>query len=596
MRFPVFILIVTVFMMSGFIPSAPAGEWHSYTTDTSGIASNCISCMAISESGKKWFGHGDAGTISSFDGVSWHTFPLPTGLPVRIVNDIAVAGETVWVATDYGICSFNGLSWRTYFLDFFRFRHLETDTHGNVWVTGFLGPSSQATISMFDGTFWITWLLDSESAPRFTFGSSNTLWLLTDDFTLWRYIEPKWKRFPGMGITPDLPFVADHDTTLWFPEGISFDGSSVRTEGSLKGSPIGVDGGNTIWYSTGGALLAFNPEKNAAANYTMPEALRHYEAIRYGAVDRDGSIWLHASFDVTVGVRHFIPDNPSPLHSRKAQAFPTIGRALTAPVTAARKSTVDYFPLDVGNIWIYEREFTAKGQLKQTFMDHLVLTVVDTIQVDNRTWALFLDGTIYRKDDQDKVHSGSGLLYDLSQPYIDNYTYRSDYCIPLVMRTNATFKVPLGDIPGLSFDLSDGTSHSPRGLAPGIGLVYSSFGSDIGEKNILKLEYARTGGREYGLRTTVGSETRPVSFRVLPPSPNPFNPSTSIRIELGAAGPVHIAIYTITGQKVATLCDAPLASGSHVFTWKPDRLAAGLYLYSVRVGGQVRTGKMLYLK
>ena len=64
----------------------------------------------------------------------------------------------------------------------------------------------------------------------------------------------------------------------------------------------------------------------------------------------------------------------------------------------------------------------------------------------------------------------------------------------------------------------------------------------------------------------------------------------------GAAGRVQLALYTVTGQKVTTLCDTPLPAGSHLFTWKPERCAAGLYLYSARVGGQVRTGKMLLLK
>ncbi len=166
MRRPLFeLIIITAFMASVFTPFATGEEWKSYTVQNSGIGSNCISGMAISESGMKWFGHGDSGTISRFNGVSWDVFPLPNNLPLKIVNDIAVSGETVWVATDYGVCSFNGIAWQTYFTDFFRFKRVEVDQLGCVWVTGWLGPWSQATISMFDGMSWVTWLLKSKNTP-----------------------------------------------------------------------------------------------------------------------------------------------------------------------------------------------------------------------------------------------------------------------------------------------------------------------------------------------------------------------------------------------------------------------------------------------
>ena len=44
--------------------------------------------------------------------------------------------------------------------------------------------------------------------------------------------------------------------------------------------------------------------------------------------------------------------------------------------------------------------------------------------------------------------------------------------------------------------------------------------------------------------------------RLLPPRPNPFNPRTSLRAEVTAAGPARLAVFDLAGRRVRTLVDA----------------------------------------
>jgi hypothetical protein len=83
--------------------------------------------------------------------------------------------------------------------------------------------------------------------------------------------------------------------------------------------------------------------------------------------------------------------------------------------------------------------------------------------------------------------------------------------------------------------------------------------------------------------------------------PNPFNPSTTIRFGLPAAGHVEINIFDIAGQKVNSLVNNPFPAGAHEVVWtgRDDRgnlLASGIYFYRLRAGYFSANGKMMLIK
>jgi hypothetical protein len=79
--------------------------------------------------------------------------------------------------------------------------------------------------------------------------------------------------------------------------------------------------------------------------------------------------------------------------------------------------------------------------------------------------------------------------------------------------------------------------------------------------------------------------------------PNPFNPSTRIRIGVPAdAGPVKLEVFDLLGRKVATLVDRSLPAGWQVITFDADNLNSGIYLYRLEAAGQITVKKMMLLK
>ncbi|MFZ2324355.1 MAG: T9SS type A sorting domain-containing protein, partial [Ignavibacteriaceae bacterium] len=89
----------------------------------------------------------------------------------------------------------------------------------------------------------------------------------------------------------------------------------------------------------------------------------------------------------------------------------------------------------------------------------------------------------------------------------------------------------------------------------------------------------------------------PVDFSLDQNFPNPFNPSTTIRINVAEVTPVTLRIYNALGQLITTLInDQTLSVGSHLVSWNAGAMASGTYFYSLQAGGKTITKKMMLVK
>jgi hypothetical protein len=82
--------------------------------------------------------------------------------------------------------------------------------------------------------------------------------------------------------------------------------------------------------------------------------------------------------------------------------------------------------------------------------------------------------------------------------------------------------------------------------------------------------------------------------------PNPFNPTTSIDVDLGVAGHAAVPrfiVRDILGREVADLSSAVRpVSGLQTVIFDADALPGGVYTYSLYYGNAVRTRSMIVLK
>lgn len=98
------------------------------------------------------------------------------------------------------------------------------------------------------------------------------------------------------------------------------------------------------------------------------------------------------------------------------------------------------------------------------------------------------------------------------------------------------------------------------------------------------------------------SSLLPSEFELRQNYPNPFNPSTTISFALKNAGEVKLDIYNILGERVETLFNTYLTSGSYSTQWKPEA-ASGVYFAKLVFTSADNAGhnysdviKMIYLK
>ncbi len=90
--------------------------------------------------------------------------------------------------------------------------------------------------------------------------------------------------------------------------------------------------------------------------------------------------------------------------------------------------------------------------------------------------------------------------------------------------------------------------------------------------------------------------THPTEFALSQNYPNPFNPTTQIQFTVPETGNVKLDVYNLMGQRVATLLNENVNSGSHTITFDASNLASGVYLYRLQAGSAVLTRKMTLIK
>ena len=84
-------------------------------------------------------------------------------------------------------------------------------------------------------------------------------------------------------------------------------------------------------------------------------------------------------------------------------------------------------------------------------------------------------------------------------------------------------------------------------------------------------------------------------------APNPFNPTTTLHVQLPTSGPVRLTLYNVAGQVVLTLVDTALETGYHTFYWDGRNqhghsVTSGVYLYRLSAGKHVLVGKMALIR
>ena len=117
-------------------------------------------------------------------------------------------------------------------------------------------------------------------------------------------------------------------------------------------------------------------------------------------------------------------------------------------------------------------------------------------------------------------------------------------------------------------------------------------------------------GSLFGGGTIVDDTTLPTSVDDAPVSagigavrvaPNPFNPRTTVRFEVGAPASGRVSIHDLRGRRLRDLASGSWTAGRHELTWdgRDDEgrlLASGVYAVRVQIGDRMEVRRVTLLK
>ena len=107
-------------------------------------------------------------------------------------------------------------------------------------------------------------------------------------------------------------------------------------------------------------------------------------------------------------------------------------------------------------------------------------------------------------------------------------------------------------------------------------------------------------GKVYGDTTFIVSGVADiiyeVSYKLYDNYPNPFNSSTIISFTIPESDYVLLEVYNTIGEKVQTLFNEFINSGSHSIRFEANNLSSGTYLYILRTSKFLQAKKMLLIK
>ncbi len=121
--------------------------------------------------------------------------------------------------------------------------------------------------------------------------------------------------------------------------------------------------------------------------------------------------------------------------------------------------------------------------------------------------------------------------------------------------------------------------------------VWTAGTADPGDINLVT-----NPGDSSSVPTSIFDKNGVFAFHLANNYPNPFNPSTVIRYEIGETREVNLRIYNSLGEDVETLVSQVQSAGSYEVEFNAVGLTSGIYFYSLRTGENLAVKKMLLVK
>jgi hypothetical protein len=287
---------------------------------------------------------------------------------------------------------------------------------------------------------------------------------------------------------------------------------------------------------------------------------------------------------------------------------------------------LNYYPLSVGNKWVYDKTTVTYDPYPQYSYQILVKEVLgDTIATNSKHYCYIKNQTVGGEYVLERIDSSVGKVYRyLEDPGLPENEYLLDDLLAEVGDTVNSYR--MGYHPGSHTTVLDEITFAKWGLTKpkkvfeqyilhppvysltqdiGLDSIYSYF--DFGNTWIV-LKGCIIDGILYGDTTVVSvddeSPAQPLEFSLSQNYPNPFNPTTKIKFTVPIAGDAKFAsrtnvilkVFDVLGKEVATLVNEEKTAGGYEVEFNGTGLPSGVYFYQLKAGSFVATKKLILLK
>ncbi len=298
------------------------------------------------------------------------------------------------------------------------------------------------------------------------------------------------------------------------------------------------------------------------------------------------------------------------------------GLFLTITVNLFSQDTniVKYFPLKVGNVWVYYFQAAYKGGSDAGYHKY---RITGTTQINGKTYFQFIRSTAYIYGG---VFSCQSYIYQINSPLrIDSVTgniYSSSNCPPSQLIDSlksqlfdskitcndtrscidtASYTIFGYNLPSKQFmNLGPKGSYKKDRYVKNIGIVNGEYHWNIGNCSRTLVGCYLDGVLFGDTNVIVGlhqiSSEIPNQYSLSQNYPNPFNPATNIKFQIPSSGFVNLKIYDALGREISILVNENLNPGTYEINWDALQYPSGVYYYKLVVGSYSETKKMILIK
>lgn len=109
-------------------------------------------------------------------------------------------------------------------------------------------------------------------------------------------------------------------------------------------------------------------------------------------------------------------------------------------------------------------------------------------------------------------------------------------------------------------------------------------------------EAGGTGSFEVPTSVNIEDGTRILGYQLYQNFPNPFNPVTTIKMEIPSPQNIELSVYDVLGRQVAILHKGMTPAGLLKVEFNAENLSSGVYIYRLKADNYVASRKLMILK